>query len=492
MRFRGTLVLVVICAALGAYLYFYEIKGGEQREKAKEEQNRLWKLESGNVQQLDLILPEQHITAVRTGEKDWRITAPRPVDADAEELNRLATSAADISRESVIEPNAADLSKFGLNPAQVTVHLKAKDGKEHTIRFGNSNPTGSSTYAALEGSKEVFLVANYVATSFKKSLDDLRNRSVLSFEQFETQSLELQSSKGRVQLAKENDRWWLTGPERLAADSSGVNGILSALSGGRVKEFLEDSPDEYANLGFEAPTVDVRLTVGKDKGIKHLTIGNEKSRLVKKGVKQPATARPPEKKGEGESDTSSANSVLYIARDESRKELFFVEKDLVDKLVKSPPELRDKALAAFQRWDIDGITITNAHGNFSFIKSGGDWVTAASKKKTKWEAVNGILDAIEKPVIEFVDKPGPTSTYGLDNPVTRVILKQGNDVRVECLFGKASKEGVFAQVKGESSVKIADKESLEKVSKNESEFLEPPAPATPAAGSPADAAPKKE
>jgi hypothetical protein len=187
----------------------------------------------------------------------------------------------------------------------------------------------------------------------------------------------------------------------------------------------------------------------------------------------------------------SASTAVYIARDESRKELFFVEKDVVDKLLKSANDFRDKALATFQRWDIDVIVLKNSKGSFTFTKSAesGDWVLGDAKKKTKWDAVSSILDAIEKPVKEFVDKPGPPSTYGLDNPSLRVVLKQGATVKVDCALGKEAKEGVYAQVKGESAVKVAEKEILEKLNKSESDLLEPPPAST--QESPHTSAPKK-
>ncbi len=491
MRFKGTLVLLIICVAFGGYLYFYEIKGGEKREKAKQEENRIWKVDSAAIQQIDLTSPEQHITAVRSGDKEWRITVPRPLDADSDELNRIASSAADMSRESVLDANATDLARFGLNPAQVSLHFKTKDGKDYSIRFGNNNPTGSSTYGALEGKNEVFLVANYVASTFKKKLDDLRNHSVLSFEQSEAQTLDLRSSKGDVSLSKENDRWWIQGKVRWAADSSAVSGLLSGISGGRIKEFFDENPETYANLGFDKPLVDVKLTVGKNRAIRHLLIGTEKTKLLKVGEKKPAEAKKPsdtKKPADAKKDEPASSSTeLYLAKDESRKELFFVDKEFVDKLLKSPSDLRDKALAAFQRWDIDGITLTNSHGTFNFTKAagGGDWVLGDAKKKTKWDAVNGILDALEKPVKEFIDTPAPAASYGFDKPAARVVLKQGAVVKVDCVFGKPAKDGVYAQLSGEPFAKVADKESFDKLTKGESDFLEPPPTA------PAPTAPKK-
>ena len=478
MRFKGTLVLLLLCVGLGAFLYFYEIKGGEQRDKSKQEEKVVWKVPSDDIQQLDLVTPAQRMTAVRSGDQRWKITSPRPLDADADELNRLLSSASDISREDIIEENAANLAPFGLAPAQTTVSIKTKDGKVHEIRFGNNNPTGNSTYAALQGKNQIFLVSSSVAGNFNKKLDDLRNHSILKFEQFETQSLDMRSSKGTLNLAKEGDRWMLQGKGKWAADSSAVNSLLGDLASGRIKEFFEDNPDDYVGLGFDKPAVDLRLTVGKDKGIRHLVVGLEKSKLVRKGQK----AKPEEKK------TDSTNPVLYLARDESRPELFFVEKEFVDKFLKSPADLRDKVLAVYQRFDIDTITVTNVKGTVNLTKSqSGDWVVGKDKKKAKWDAVNEVFVALEKPVKEFVDEPGALSKYGLDNPVAHVVLKQGATVKADCIFGKEAKDGVYAQVAGEPFVKVADKESQTKLGKAEQDYLEPP----PLPATPAPAAPKK-
>jgi hypothetical protein len=341
------------------------------------------------------------------------------------------------------------------------LRLKTKNGKEYAIDFGNNNPTGSSTYASRTNQREVFLVASYTVSAFNKKVDDLRNHSVLSFEQPEVQSLSLKSSKGDFELVKDSDdRWWFAGTDKRAADSPEIRGILNALSLGRIKEFFNQNAEDYINLGLDKPLIDIRLTYGKNKAIKHLIIGSERSELRKRAGKNDGI------------DKSSPP--IYLARDESRPDLFFVEKDLVDKLLKSPNDVRDKALAPFQRWDIDSIALTNSKGSFSLTKSGGEWFLGEAKKKAKWDAVNGILDAMEKSVKEWVDKPAPLSTYGLDKPAIHVVLKQGSAAIVDCAFGKAAKDGIYAQVKGDSCVKIADPEGLDILDKAESDFIEPP------------------
>jgi hypothetical protein len=471
MRFKGTLVLLIICLLLGAYVYFYEIKGSEQREKAKEAVNQVWKFDSKDIRQIDLFSPGQHITAVRQGENGWVLTSPGKLDADSDELNILANSGSNIQRESIVEPNAANLAKFGLSPAKYGLRIKTKTGKEYTINFGNSNPTGSSAYAVLPGKNEVFLVSNSVVGAFNKKPDDLRNHRVLSFDQPEARTLSLKSSKGDLELEKDNsDRWWILGKERIAADSPGVRGILNTLSLGRIKEFFNEPPDAYQKLGLDKPFIDARVTYGKNKAIKHLVIGSEKASLQKKSEKA-SDIKPQEK----------PSTELYLAREESRPDLFFVEKDLVDKLLKSPNDIRDKALASIQRWDVDFITLTNSKGSMTFTKSGGEWFISNSKKKAKWDGVNGILDAMEKPVKAWIDNPAPAPTYGLDKPAIHITLKQGSTVLADCSFGKAAKDGIYAQVQGDSSVKVADPDGLDVLNRAEMEFIEPPSqPLTPA------------
>ena len=471
MRFKGTLVLLIVVLVLGAFIYFYEIKGGTQREKAKESENQIWKIEDKTIQQIELSSPGQHAAAVRKNDREWVLTVPQTLDADSEELNRLARLAATLRRESIVDENAADLAKFGLNPPQAGLKLKTKDGRSLAIDFGNSNPTGNFAYAAFPGQKVVFLVSTSTAGSFSKKVDDLRDHSVLSFEQPEAQSMSLNNPKGVFELIKDNDdRWWFRGIGKRAADGPGVRAILNALSAGRIKEFFNENPQDYVTLGLDKPLIDVSVVYGKNKAIKHLVIGLEKSKLQRKGAK-PAAA-------EGKA-TAETSPEVYLAKDASRPDLFFVERDLVDKLTKSANDVRDKPLASIQRWDVDSIDLTNTKGSFSFVKLNGEWFLGAAKKKAKWDAVNGILDAIEKPVKEWIDLPGSPKLYGLDKPPIHVVLKQGGTILADCSLGKSSKDGIYAQVQGDPSVKVADSDGLSNLDRGEADFVE-----TPPAGAP--------
>jgi len=258
-----------------------------------------------------------------------------------------------------------------------------------------------------------------------------------------------------------NDRWWIEGKDRIAADSPQVRGILNALSLGIIPEFFDENPSDYANAAFDTPLFDVSLTVGEDKAIKGLNIGSTRADLRKKGTN--------EKLPESE---MSSTTTLYLAQDASRPELFFVNKDLVDKLDQSLNDLRDPSLAAFQRWDIDAIILENTSGRFTFTKTNGEWFFGDEEKKADFDAVTGILDALESDALKLIDRPSDLSTYGLDQPTVRVILQQGSNNIADCSWGKTTEEGVYAQIQGDSSVKVANLESYEKLTGNETDFIE--------------------
>jgi hypothetical protein len=461
MRFKGTLVLVVAAAAVGAWLYFYEVRGREGRERAKEAEGRLWQLEEKDVAAIALLSPDGRIEARRQEKEGWRITLPRALDADGAELDRLARSAATLGRGETVEADAADLGRFGLQPPASGVELTSSDGKKYRVDFGSGNPAGSFTYAVRSGEKAVFQVPAAAAGSFRVELDDLRDRTLLPFDQAEAVELELVSPRGRIALVKDGeDRWWFRGVEKREAAGPDVRGILNALSLGKIHEFSDLGVEEYANPGLGRPFIEARVQHGPDGKSARLLIGTQQSKLRAAAA---AVILP------------RAADGVYLARDLSRPDPFFVGQELVDKLLKSPDEIRDRALASFQRWEADTILLWNSKGTFEFHKSGGEWYLGGERKRAKWDAVNGILDALGSPVLRWIDRPEAPAAYGLDRPPVRAVVKKGGTVLADVSLGSAASDGLHARAAGDPSVKVADPEGLDWLDRKPEDYVETPA-----------------
>ena len=465
MRFKGTFALLVAAILFGGYVYFYEYKGGEKREAAKKIENRVWRFDADDIVRVELASQGGLMAAERGEDGNWKITAPREWLADNAQINRLASYAARLDRESVVEHDAADLAQFGLSPAILELRLTSRDGGEYGIAFGENNPSGNFTYSVLTGKNEVFFVSADAARSFDATAEDFRDRNVLSFDRAGIESVIIRNPKGVIEIEKDrDDRWWFRGAEKREAGGPAVREMLNALQLGKIQEFFDENAEDYINTSLDKPVIDVQLAFGSGNAGKRLVIGVEKSGLRKKS--QSAAAK-------NAGDTEE----IFLARDDSRDELFFVEKDLVDKMSRTANDIRDKSLVSFQRWDVDALQVENAQGKFQFVKTDGDWfIDGPVKKRANWSEINNILDVLEKPVVEWIDNPASLSGYGVEKPVIRVVLKKGSEIIAECAFGHSSEKGVYAKVSGDSSIKVADPEGLEFLNRSETEYIETDAP----------------
>ena len=85
MRFRGTIILLVVFAVLGGYVYFAEYRGRDEREQKKAAAKKLFPVPLKDVTGITLVYPDHKLSAVKKDEKHWEITEPKGIDADSDE-----------------------------------------------------------------------------------------------------------------------------------------------------------------------------------------------------------------------------------------------------------------------------------------------------------------------------------------------------------------------------------------------------------------------
>ena len=76
--------------------------------------------------------------------------------------------------------------------------ITGKGGKVSKLKIGDDTPTNSGSYVMLEGDPRVFTVASYVKTGVDKSLNDLRDKRLLTFEQDKLSRVELIAKETRT------------------------------------------------------------------------------------------------------------------------------------------------------------------------------------------------------------------------------------------------------------------------------------------------------
>ena len=449
MKFKGTAIIFLLFGLLGAYVYFFEVRGQEQRQKQEEAKKKTFQVDEKDITEISLIYPDRTITGVKKGDKQWQITAPAGLEADSDEWQQLASNFPRIEREGTVAQNAQDLAPFGLKDPPVKVIAKTKDGKTLEISFGAENPKKTYNYAKLPNNNDIFLTASNWAKTFTKSISDLRNKKVLEFETDDIDDVKIAEAAKELEAQKSGDTWQLKKPVDTRADSSEISSFTSSIRFARAQSF-PDPPVDAKTAGLDSPSFKITLHDGKAKTDRVLLIGK----------------------------TSETDK--YYARDASRDAIFIIEKEIPEKAKRPVFDWRDKSIAKVDREKIDKIEIQRGSENMSFLKAGSDW-KLPDGKKLQWDKISGMLNELDfQKAKDIIDMPKALATYGLDKPKMEVALRQGSNDLVRVQFGGDSKmpEGMYIKTSDAPAVKVVSKDLFDKFNVKAEDIVEaapPPA-----------------
>src|SRR5215472_9701576 len=108
---RSFLVLLVVAAALGGYLY-YDSK--HESTDQKKQEKVFPDLQSEKIDKITVKSDKGDTTTVQKQSGSWRVTQPVAVGADEAELSGIASNLASLEVQRVIDDKPGDLKQFGL------------------------------------------------------------------------------------------------------------------------------------------------------------------------------------------------------------------------------------------------------------------------------------------------------------------------------------------------------------------------------------------
>ena len=154
------------------------------------------------------------------------------------------------------------LSAYGLNAPILEVDITGKGGKVSKLKIGDDTPTNSGSYAMLEGDPRVFTVASYVKTGLDKSVNDLRDKRLLTFDQDKLSRVELMAKKEDIEFGRDKDQWQIVKPKPLRADGLQVDEMLRKLKDAKMDLTLSPDDAKKAAAAFASgmPVATVKLT----------------------------------------------------------------------------------------------------------------------------------------------------------------------------------------------------------------------------------------
>ena len=388
MKLKTNVVVGLIFLALLAFVYFYEIKGGEERKAAADRAKELLSFKQSEAQKL--VIERRDTTIVlENRDGDWVLTAPVADAADQEAVERYLRNLQESERERVIVDSADAVgdaevaAEYQLGEPRLKVRLETEDEDFGDLSFGADSPTETYVYVQQGGvNPEIFTVRAWRFDNLDKSVFELRDTRVLLFDKEEVEEIRLLRPDGQIVAIKgEEGNWRLREPVDALAEESAVDGLLNQLRDAKVEAFVDEAPDDEALGGYGlAPvaSLEVSLIVGEDRAEKRLHIGEE------------------------------AEGGKYLARDLSSPQVFLVDTTLVYQLRKEVTELRDKKPLKFERDQVSRIELLNAADEKIVAEkdTAGAWSLAspASLQAKSWKLNSLLTDLEQLEVAGFVDE----------------------------------------------------------------------------------------
>jgi hypothetical protein len=307
-------VLFVIFLALAAFVYFYEIVGGREREEASSLEESLLRTQQEEINLVEILRPQREGILLSKEGEEWRLDHPVKTSADQSTVDVLLRDLSQATRERTFPEGGARVEEYGLHEPPMTLRIQSGD-KEQTLLIGNKEFTGNQIYVQFQGEREVFLTSQVLFSTAGKELMEWRDKRVLVMDRDKIRTIEVTNSANTIRIIRQDEEWYLESPIQERADQNGVSSLLSTVEFGEVQDFVSDEPEELKPYGLDSPTVTIRVQHEDQEGWRTLELGQQKGEY--------SLARNPER--------VSVFTVSQEIRDKlSQEVLAFRDKDVVD------------------------------------------------------------------------------------------------------------------------------------------------------------------
>jgi len=410
MKFKATYIIGIICLALFAYVYFYEIRGGAEREKAKIEKKRFLRVDMNNIVKLQIIRGDTTITISKQND-NWMIQEPVYYKGDKTNIEDFITVIAQASKESEVSDDSSQYQSFGLKTGSAHIKAVLADGKEYGMVVGQLNSVGTSVYAKADKESKVYLTGTPVKSKTDQPLVYFRDKTIIEMEKDSIDKLVFYQKDKEFIVEKQGEQWKLTKPLQTDADFSKIDIILKVLVAQQIVEFADENPGNLEKYGLKNPINRVEVFNTKSKVKQTIYIGKY-------------------------------NKPYYYVKVNTKPHIFEVDTGFVKQLMPTFYDVRDKKILIFEIESINVLKITQNKTASVFNKndSTGLWeMTKPLKKPANSEKITNIIKEIYWARAEkFIEQiGGDLKQYGLEPPEADFILLSKGKTIIHVQLGKA-------------------------------------------------------
>jgi hypothetical protein len=406
MRYWPTLLLLVILAGLGGYLYFFELPAKQAEERRESQQKALLTLSESEISGLRITTPEGPVAMQLKNPGNWVIISPLQAEADPREVQALIRTLLTGKVTRVVEEQSSALTAFGLEHPVTEITITAGSTQEH-ISIGDSGPLTSTLYVLRGSDKKVLLTDLTAAKLINKTLLTFRRKDLLRFVQNNIERIRLTYPTTEIVLynmgkGQPKPAWKIRYPIEAEADQTEVRSLLFRLEDLKALGIIDPGP-EWDEVTKKLANPKVKITL-------HTAEGDQTVKLY-------------------QSDTESGEAIAQTKPDAP---LYRVSPAVIKDLTKELFTLQDKRLLGVDYADIAMLSVKTRDKQYVLIRQTGEWVLEDQPtEKVRQETADLFVARVANlPAEERVIKQtAPLAPYGLLAPAAEFVA-MGKDGKV--------------------------------------------------------------
>ena len=463
MKSKTTLILLVITAAVFAYMFFYERKAPTTEEAKRQAQNVV----NFSREKIDGIVIQNGDDKIdlRRRDKKWRLETPIKEQADSSLIENLLLDLESWQKDATIpakelEADKGKLNEYGLSKPKLRLKLRGKDAPRE-ILFGKDAALEGKMYVRLENSKETFLAAQSIKKEIEKEATEFRDRKLTDLITAQVSRVVLKTATGEMELQKKGDHWEIVKPLRARGDDQKIADLIAQMTTARIQQFVADDRGDLHPYGLAEPRGSITLFAQDDKSAGR----TDSSRGEQGQVLQIGGAAEKEK------------DQVYV-RFSARAFVYTLPKKIEEILNTKPNDVRDRHLVRIDTNILDRITIdAPGKGKTVLARKEENW-TIASRKNAPANSseVSRLIDTLQnEQVTKFAEEvASDLPKYGLDKPQLQLIFssfasentaetKAGERPFATIAFGKVDGDNVYARLGDEPFIVAVRRGLLEQI-----------------------------
>ena len=218
------------------------------------------------IEKIEIKYPDATLVMEKTKQYDWMIKSPTEILADRDTVRDFVEKIKDLQIQEFVDDSGENFDKYGLEKSPVEVSVFRKIGEGETVKFmvGGADEHGGLCYVRRAGRDSAYSVPteNFydVAT---RGFIAFRDRVTLEFPKENAQKLVVDRDGKTFVCEKRVDnveRWFLSSPVNVEADTDSVNQVVWNLSFLRVDKLITLSPEDLDQYGLDNPGIKVSVT----------------------------------------------------------------------------------------------------------------------------------------------------------------------------------------------------------------------------------------